>query len=45
MLTKFGEMLQYLDTSDDAEYQLTLDIKRLMRQIEAGSGRHTGAAN
>ncbi len=45
MLTKFGEMLEYLDTSDDAEYQLTLDIKRLMRQIEAGLGRHTGAAN
>ena len=36
MLAKFGRMLEYLDTGDDAEYQLSLDIKRLMGKIEAG---------
>ena len=35
MLARFGRMLEYLDTGDEAEYQLTLDIKRLMRLIEA----------
>jgi hypothetical protein len=34
MLARFGQMLGYLDTGDDAEYQLMLDIKRLMRAIE-----------
>ena len=35
MLAKFGRMLEYLDTGHDAEYQLSLDIKRLMGKIEA----------
>jgi len=35
MLAKFGRMLEYLDTGDDAEYQISLDIKRLMGKIEA----------
>ena len=26
MLAKFGRMLEYLDTGDDAEYQISLDI-------------------
>ncbi len=44
MLAGFGKMLEYLDTSDDGEYQLSLDVKRLMQQIEAGLGRTAAPA-
>jgi hypothetical protein len=39
MLARLGAMLGYLDTTEDAEYQLRRDATRLMRQIEAGLGR------
>jgi len=35
MLASLGRMLEYLDPSEDAEYQLRLDAKRLMGKIEA----------
>lgn len=38
MLARLGGMLDYLGF-DAAEYQLRLDVKRLMDQIEAGLGR------
>ena len=38
MLTTLGKMLEYLDSNEDTEYQLRLDIERLMKQIEAGLG-------
>ena len=38
MMTKLGNMLEYLDSSEVAEYQLRLDIERLMEQIESGLG-------
>jgi hypothetical protein len=44
MLAKFGKMLEYLDTSDEAEYELSLDVKRLMHKIEAGLGRTTASS-
>jgi hypothetical protein len=31
--------LEYLDPTEDAEYQLRRDAARLMRKIEAGLGR------
>ncbi len=39
MLARLGKMLEYLDSSEDAEYQLRLDAERLMLEIEAGLGR------
>jgi len=37
---QFGVIrLAYLDSSEDAEYQLRLDAERLMTKIEAGLGR------
>jgi len=41
MLTSLGRMLEYLDSKEDAEYQLRLDAKRLMGKIEAGLGAPT----
>lgn len=35
MLTSLGRMLDYLDPTDDAEYQLSLDAERLRKTIEA----------
>ena len=31
-------MLEYLDSTEDAEYQLKSDAERLMKNIEAGLG-------
>jgi hypothetical protein len=39
MLTKLGTMLEYLDSNEDAEYQLRTDAARLIRTIEASLGR------
>jgi sigma54-dependent transcription regulator len=39
MLASLGKMLEYLDSSEDAEYQLRLDAERLITKIEAGLGR------
>lgn len=39
MLTRLGRMLEYLDSTEDAEFQLRTDVQRLMRTIEAGLGR------
>lgn len=39
MLARLGKMLEYLDSSEDAEYQLRLDAERLMEKIEAGMGQ------
>ncbi len=39
MLTTLGKMLEYLDSTEDGEYQLKWDAERLMRNIEAGPGR------
>ena len=39
MLARLGGMLEYLDSSEHAEYQLRLDAKRLMGKIEAGLGQ------
>jgi hypothetical protein len=39
MLASLGKMLEYLDPSEDAEYQLRLDAERLIVKIEAGLGR------
>ena len=39
MLTRLGKMLEYLDPSEDAEYQLRLDAERLMQKIEAVMGQ------
>jgi hypothetical protein len=38
MLTRLGGMLEYLDPTKDAEYQLRRDAARLMRKIEASLG-------
>jgi hypothetical protein len=35
MLTSLGKMLDYLDPTDNAEYQLRLDAERLRKTIEA----------
>jgi len=34
MLTTLGKMLDYLDPTDNAEYQLSLDTERLHKSIE-----------
>ena len=39
MLTRLGKMLDYLDPTEDAEYQLRLDAERLRRKIEATIGQ------
>jgi hypothetical protein len=39
MLTRLGKMLEYLDSTEEAEYQLKRDAERLMKNIEAGLGR------
>ena len=39
MLTRLGGMLEYLDPTEDVEYQLRRDAARLMRRIEASLGR------
>jgi hypothetical protein len=39
MLAGLGKMLEHLDSSEDAEYQLRLDAERLIVKIEAGLGR------
>jgi len=39
MLTRLGKMLEYLDSNEDAEYQLKQDAEALMKIIEAGLGR------
>jgi hypothetical protein len=39
MLARLGKMLEYLDSNEDAEYQLRRDAERLMTKIEAGLGR------
>jgi hypothetical protein len=39
MLTTLGAMLEYLDPTEDAEYQLRRDAAGLMRKIEASLGR------
>jgi hypothetical protein len=39
MLTRLGAMLEYLDPTEDAEYQLRRDAAGLMRKIEASLGR------
>ena len=39
MLARLGGMLEYLDSTEDAEYQLRADVQRLIRTIEAGLGR------
>lgn len=38
MLTRLGKMLEYLDSSEQAEFQLRLDAERLQRKIEAAMG-------
>ena len=35
MLTTLGKMLDYLDPTENAEYQLRLDAERLRKTIEA----------
>ena len=39
LLASLGAMLEYLDPTEDAEYQLRRDTTRLMRKIEASLGR------
>ena len=39
MFAGLGKMLDYLDSSENAEYQLRLDAERLIVKIEAGLGR------
>lgn len=39
MLARLGAMLEYLDPTEDAEYQLRRDATLLMRKIEASLGR------
>ena len=39
MLSRLGRMLDYLDSTDDAEFQLRQDAKRLMEKIAAGLGK------
>ena len=39
MLASLGKMLEYLDSSEDAEFQLRLNAERLITKIEAGLGR------
>jgi hypothetical protein len=39
MLARLGAMLEYLDPTEDAEYQLRRDPVRLMRMIESSLGR------
>ena len=39
MLARLGAMLEYLDPTEDAEYQLRRDAARLMRKIESSLGR------
>jgi len=39
MLGRLGKMLEYLDSNEDAEYQLKQDAERLITKIEAGLGR------
>ena len=39
MLARLGKMLEYLDSTEDAEYQLKREAERLITKIEAGPGR------
>ena len=39
MLARLGAMLEYLDPTEDPEYQLRRDVTRLMRKIESSLGR------
>jgi hypothetical protein len=39
MLASLGAMLEYLDPTEDAEYQLRRDATQLIRKIEASLGR------
>lgn len=42
MLAQLGRMLGYLDPTDDAEYELVVNARRLMATIKAGFGRNMG---
>ena len=39
MLARLGAMLEYLDPTEDVEYQPGRDAARLMRKIESSLGR------
>jgi hypothetical protein len=39
MLANLGRMLEYLDSSEQAEYHLRLDAEQLITKIEADLGR------